>query len=90
MSRIVPGRRGGTRRLARALLVAAAIWLVPVNQLIDPGIPAAPGSPPYQSRYPFGAKAIPQPDLLLPVPPTPSPAPPEPPSTEPASPRFSR
>ena len=73
-----------------ALLVAAAIWLVPVSQLIDPGIPSAPGSPPYQSRYPFGAKAIPQPDLLLPAPPTPPPAPPEPPATEPVSPRFSR
>jgi general secretion pathway protein A len=73
-----------------ALLVAATIWLVPLDRLIDPGVPAPPGSPAYQSRYPYGAKPIPQSDLLLPAPPTPPPAPPEPPSIEPASPRFSR
>jgi general secretion pathway protein A len=71
-------------------LIASAMWFVPLDQLIEAGAPPLPGPPPYQSRDPYGAKPIPQPDLLLPTPPTPPPTPPEPPSTEPASPRFSR
>jgi len=78
-----------------ALLAAAMIWFVPIDRLVDVGVPGTPNAPTYQSRYPFGAKPIPQPDLLLPVPPTPPLAPPEEPtpdpaSTAPASPRFSR
>jgi len=72
------------------LLGAATMWLVPLEQLVDAGVPSPPGPPPYQSRYPYGARPIPQPDLLLPPPPTPPPTAAEPPSTEPASPRFSR
>jgi general secretion pathway protein A len=71
-----------------ALLVAGAIWLVPFDQLIEAGVPPPPGPPPYQSRHPYGAKPIPQLDLLLPPPPTPPPSPPEALSTEPSSPRF--
>jgi len=54
-----------------ALLVAGTIWLVPLDQLIEAALPPPPGPPPYQSRYPYDAKPIPQPDLLLPPPPTP-------------------
>jgi general secretion pathway protein A len=72
-----------------ALLVAATIWFAPLDQLIAAGVPPTPGSPPYQSRYPFGAKPIPQLDLLLPAPPTPT-TPPEESSPEQVSPRFSR
>jgi len=90
-----PWRVAGIVGAAVALLVAGIIWFVPVDQLIDAAVPPSPGPPPYQSRYPFGAKLIPQPDLLLPAPPTPPPTPRDPPSiepasTEPASPRFSR
>jgi general secretion pathway protein A len=77
-----------------ALLVAGTIWLVPFDQLIDAGVPPPPGTPPYQSRYPSGAKPIPQADLLLPPPlsppTTPTVTPPETLPTEPASPRFAR
>jgi general secretion pathway protein A len=88
-------RVAGIVAAVMALLVAGIIWFVPLGQLIDVGLPLSPGPPPYQSRYPFGAKPIPQPDLLLPAPPTPPPTPPDPSSIEPtstehASPRFSR
>jgi general secretion pathway protein A len=73
-----------------ALLIATTIWLAPLDRLIDAGVPLPPGPPPYRSRYLYGAKPIPQPDLLLPAPPTTPPASAEAPSTEPASPRFSR
>jgi hypothetical protein len=73
-----------------AVLLAAMMWFVPLDQLIDAGVSPLPAPPAYQSRYPYGAKPIPQPDLLLPAPPTPPPPSPEAPSTEPASPRFSR
>jgi general secretion pathway protein A len=106
----LPGRRQAKRQAANAeskwrvagivaaavaLLVAGIMWFVPVDQVIDAGVPPSPGPPPYQSRYPFGAKPIPQPDLLLPAPLTPPPTPPDPSSLEPAfiepaSPRFSR
>jgi general secretion pathway protein A len=71
------------------LLVAGVMWFAPLDRLIDAGVPPPPGPPPYQSRYPYGAKPIPQADLLLPPPPTP-PTLPEALSTEPPSPRFSR
>jgi general secretion pathway protein A len=74
-----------------ALIVAGTMWLVPFDRLIDAGIPPAPASPPYQSRYPFGAKAIPQADLLLPPPPPiPAAARPEELVTDQVSPRFAR
>ena len=73
-----------------ALLVTATIWLVPLDRLIDAPLPAPPGPPPYQSRYPYGAKPIPQPDLLLPPPPTPPPSPADALPTESAGPRFWR
>jgi hypothetical protein len=69
------------------LLVAGVMWFAPLDRLIDAGVPPLPGPPPYQSRYPYGAKPIPQADLLLPTPP---PTPPEALSTETPSPRFSR
>jgi general secretion pathway protein A len=72
------------------LLVAGVMWFAPLDRLIDAGVPPPPGPPPYQSRYPYGAKPIPQADLLLPAPPTPPPTLPEALSTEPPSPRFSR
>jgi general secretion pathway protein A len=84
------GRVAGIAAGVVALLVAATMWFVPFDRLIDVVVPLLPGPPPYQSRYPFGAKPIPQPDLLLPPPPTPPPTPRELPSLEPASPRFSR
>jgi hypothetical protein len=65
------------------------MWFAPLDRLIEAGVPSPPGPPPYQSRYPYGAKPIPQADLLLPPPPTP-PTLPEALSTEPPSPRFSR
>jgi general secretion pathway protein A len=71
------------------LLVAGVMWFAPVDRLIEAGVPRLPGPPPYQSRYPYGAKPIPQPDLLLPPPPPP-PTLPEALSTDPPSPRFSR
>ena len=74
---------------ALALLVAATMWLVPLDTMIDSRLPPLPGPPPYQSRYPYGAKPIPEPDLLLPPPPTP-PTLLEAPVEEPSSPRFSR
>jgi general secretion pathway protein A len=80
----------GIAAVVLVLLVAATIWLVPFDRLIDAGVPAPPARPPYQSRYPHGAKPIPQPDLLLPPPPTPPPPLPEASSTEPPSLRFSR
>jgi general secretion pathway protein A len=73
-----------------ALLVAGTIWLVPLDQLIEAAVPPPPGPPPYQSRYPYGAKPIPQPDLLLPLPPAPPSTPGQTLPTEPASPRFGR
>ncbi len=72
------------------LLVAGVMWFAPLDRLIDAGVPTPPGPPPYQSRYPYGAKPIPQADLLLPPPPTPPPTLPEALSTDPPSPRFSR
>jgi general secretion pathway protein A len=80
----------GIAAVVLALLAAATMWLVPLDQMIDGHVPPPPGAPAYQPRYPYGAKPIPQPDLLLPPPPTPPPALPEAPSTEPPSPRFSR
>ena len=85
-----PWRLTAIAAVVLALLVGATMWLVPLDQLIDAGVPPPPGRPPYQSPYPYGAKPIPQSDLLLPSPPTPPPTPPEAPSTEPPSPRFSR
>ena len=73
-----------------ALLIAATIWILPFDHLLDAGVPFPPGPPPYQSRYAYGAKPIPQTDLLLPAPPTPPLTPAEAPSTETVSPRFSR
>jgi general secretion pathway protein A len=52
-----------------ALIVAATMWLAPLDRWIDAGVPPPPASPPYQSRYPFGARPIPQADLLPPPPP---------------------
>jgi general secretion pathway protein A len=54
-----------------AAMVGGALWFTPVDQLIDAATPPPPNPPPYQSRYPFGAKPIPQADLLLPPPPPP-------------------
>jgi general secretion pathway protein A len=74
-----------------ALIVAATIWLAPLDRLIDAGVPPPPASPPYQSRYPFGAKPIPQADLLLPPPPPiPAAARPDELVTDQVSPRFAR
>jgi general secretion pathway protein A len=70
-----------------ALIVASVMWFVPLDQLIDVAVPPLPGPPPYQSRYPYGAKPIPQADLLLPPAPTP---PPVPLDDGPPSLRFSR
>jgi len=69
-------RAAGIAAGAFALLVAGTIWLLPLDQLTEAAVPPPPGPPPYQSRHPYGAKPIPQPDLLLPPPPTP-PSPPE-------------
>jgi len=80
----------GIAAVVLALLVGATMWLVPLDQLIEAGVPPPPGRPSYQSRYPYGAKPIPQSDLLLPPTPTPAPTLPEAPSAEPPSPRFSR
>jgi general secretion pathway protein A len=82
----------GIAAAVAALIVAGTFWLVPLDRLIDAGVPSPPASPPYQSRYPFGAKAIPQGDLLLPPPPpVPSIAlPDELPTDQAAGPRFSR
>jgi general secretion pathway protein A len=49
-----------------AVLVAGAFWLAPLDRLVDAEMPVAPAPPPYQSRYPYGPKPIPQADLLLP------------------------
>jgi general secretion pathway protein A len=97
-------RVAGIVAVVVALLVAGTMWFVPFDQLVDATAPLSPGPPPYQSRYPFGAKPIPRPDLLLPTPLTPPPTPtPTPtltltppevpttePTTEPATPRFWR
>ena len=74
-----------------ALIVAATIWLAPLDRLIDAGVPPPPASPPYQSRYPFGAQPIPQVDLLLPPPPPiPAAARPDERATDQVSARFAR
>jgi general secretion pathway protein A len=70
-----------------ALIVAGAMWLAPLDRLIDVVVPPLPAPPAYQSRYPYGAKPIPQADLLLPPAPTP---PPVALDEDPSSPRFSR
>lgn len=65
-----------------ALLILVGLWFAPVDQLISANVPRTPPPPAYQARYPFGARPIPQADLLLPPIPTPpiaassSPAPP--------------
>ena len=71
-----------------AVLAVAAFWLAPLDQLIDAATPAPPGPPPYQSRYPFGAKPVPTSDLLLPPLPTPPPAQTD--AAGPPTPRFPR
>jgi general secretion pathway protein A len=73
-----------------ALFVAGTMWLGPVDRLVDAAIPRSPGPPAYQSRYPFGAKPIPQADLLLPPAPSPPPVSPDPGGDEASSLRFSR
>ena len=68
-------------------LIAGVVWLAPLDRLIDVVVPPLPAPPAYQSRYPYGAKPIPQADLLLPPAPTP---PPVALDEDPSSPRFSR
>jgi len=70
-----------------ALIVAGVMWLAPLDRLIDVVVPPLPAPPAYRSRYPYGAKPIPQADLLLPPAPTP---PPVALDEDPSSPRFSR
>jgi general secretion pathway protein A len=62
---------------AVALILTAVVWFVPLDRLIAVAVPGLPAPPPYQSRYSYGAKPIPQADLLLPPAPTPPPVPPD-------------
>jgi general secretion pathway protein A len=51
-----------------AVIVTGLALYAPVEQLIEANVPPLPGVPAYQPRYPFGPKAIPRADLLLPAP----------------------
>jgi len=66
---------GGIAAAVVALTVAGVMWFAPLEQWIDVAAPRLPGPPPYQSRYPYGARPIPQADLLLPPAPAPPPVP---------------
>jgi len=70
---LVPSRSGviGIAAAVVLLAIATGLWFAPLGQLIAANVPTAPPAPPYQSRYPFGPKPIPQADLLLPPIPTP-------------------
>ena len=71
--------------MAVALLVVVllgGLWVMPVDQFVSADMPRLPDAPVYQSRYPSGAKPIPQADLLLP----PAPPPPSASSSAPAPP----
>lgn len=56
------------------LMVVAGLWFTPLNESAAPNMPPVPRPPAYRSRFPTGAKPIPQADLLLPPPPTPPPS----------------
>ena len=61
---------------AAAVVMAGVALYAPVDRLIAVNTPLPPAPPAYQPRYPFGAKAIPTSNLLLPPPPpAPPPAP---------------
>jgi general secretion pathway protein A len=87
----VPGRSRvvGVTAAVVVLLILTGLWFAPLGQLIAANVPPTPRPPAYQPRYPFGAKPIPQPDLLLPPAPTPpiaSSSSPAPPAASPAPP----
>jgi general secretion pathway protein A len=68
--------------LVFAAVVVGLFLYAPVERLIDAPVPAVPATPAYQPRFPFGPKAIPREDLLLPDP-IPIPIPPRPAATVP-------
>ena len=68
------GRRVAGIAFALLMLFAVAgFWLMPRDQVAEANTPPLPRPPAYRSRFPYGPKPIPQPDLLLPPAPTPPP-----------------